>query len=84
MARTIALIAHDAKKNDLVNFAQRHKPLLSRYHLIATETTGKRIQEATNLLVERMTSGALGGNAQIAAKVVAGEVLATNQILKLC
>jgi diacylglycerol kinase (ATP) len=76
MARTIALIAHDAKKNDLVNFAQRHKPLLSRYHLIATETTGKRIQEATNLLVERMTSGALGGNAQIAAKVVAGEVLA--------
>jgi methylglyoxal synthase len=76
MARTIALIAHDAKKNDMITFVQRHKPLLSRYHLIATETTGKRTQEATNLLVERMASGALGGNAQIAAKVVAGEILA--------
>ncbi len=76
MARTIALIAHDAKKNDIVDFAIRHKPLLSRYHLIATGTTGKRIQEATSLTIERLASGPLGGDTQIAAKIVAGEVIA--------
>ncbi|MBE9047456.1 methylglyoxal synthase [Pleurocapsales cyanobacterium LEGE 10410] len=76
MARTIALIAHDDKKDPLVDFAVRHEPLLSRYHLIATETTGKRIQEATTLEIELMASESLGGDAQIAARVVAGEVIA--------
>ncbi|WP_319420264.1 methylglyoxal synthase [Pleurocapsa sp. FMAR1] len=76
MARTIALIAHDHKKDDIVKFAIRHQPLLARYHLIATETTGKRIEDATNLIIERMASGSVGGDAQIAAKVVAGEIIA--------
>lgn len=76
MARTIALIAHDNKQDDMVDFAIRHKPLLSRYHRIATGTTGKRIQEATDLKIELMASGLLGGYAQIAARVVAGEVIA--------
>ena len=76
MARTIALIAHDDKKDDMVDFAIRHQPLLSRYHLIATETTGKRIQDNTNLKIERIAPGSLGGDIQIAAKVVAGEVIA--------
>ena len=76
MARTIALIAHDDKKDDMVNFAIRHKPLLARYSLVATGTTGKLIQEATNLKIDRMASGPLGGDAQIAAKVVAREIVA--------
>ncbi|MCC0177158.1 methylglyoxal synthase [Waterburya agarophytonicola K14] len=76
MARTIALIAHDNKKDDMVDFARRHKPLLSRYNLIATGTTGKLIQEATDLKIDPMASGPLGGDAQIAAKVVAGEIVA--------
>ena len=76
MARTIALIAHDNKKDDIVDFAIRHQPLLSRYHLIATGTTGKRIAEATSLDIEQLASGPLGGDAQIAARVVAGEVIA--------
>ncbi len=76
MARTIALIAHDDKKDDMVNFATRHQPMLSRYNIVATGTTGKLIQEATNLEIERMASGPLGGDAQIAAKVVAGEIVA--------
>lgn len=76
MARTIAFIAHNQKKDDLVDFAIRHQPMLSRYHLIATETTGKRIEEATSLQVECVASGRLGGDAQIAAKVVAGEMIA--------
>ena len=76
MARTIALIAHDQMKDDMIDFAIRHKPLLSRYRLIATETTGKRIQDATNLKVESMASGALGGDTQIAAEIVNREVIA--------
>ena len=76
MARTIALIAHDDKKDDIVDFAIRHQPLLSRYHLIATGTTGKRIADATKLKIETMASGKLGGDTQIAARVVAGEVIA--------
>ena len=76
MARTIALIAHDNKKDDMVDFAVRHQPLLSRYHLIATETTGKLIVESTSLKVERLAAGQLGGDAQIAARVVAGETIA--------
>ena len=76
MARTIALIAHDKKKDEMVAFASRHEPLLSRYRLVATGNTGQRIQTATSLSVERMASGPLGGDAQIAAKVVAGEILA--------
>lgn len=76
MARTIALIAHDAKKDEMVNFALNHQPLLSRYHLIATGITGKRIKDATKLKIEIMASGSLGGDVQIAAKVVAGEVIA--------
>ena len=76
MARTIALIAHDDKKDDMVDFATRHQPLLSRYKLVATATTGRLIQEATELEIERMASGPLGGDAQIAAKIVEGEVVA--------
>jgi diacylglycerol kinase (ATP) len=76
MARTIALIAHNDKKDEMVKFAIRHQPLLGRYNLIATGTTGKLIQEATKLQIERMASGSLGGDAQIAAKIVTGEVVA--------
>ena len=76
MARTIALIAHDRAKDQIVEFTLRHQPVLSRYRLIATGTTGQRIQAATGLIVERMESGPLGGDAQIAAEVVAGNVVA--------
>lgn len=76
MARTIALIAHDAKKDEMVDFAVRHQPLLSRYNLVTTGTTGKRIQEATSLKLKRLASGSLGGITQISAQVVVGEILA--------
>ncbi|HAN45497.1 MAG TPA: methylglyoxal synthase [Cyanobacteria bacterium UBA8156] len=76
MPNTIALIAHDRKKDVLVTFIQEHQAVLARYPLIATGTTGGRIAEATGLAVERMASGPLGGDTQIAARVVMGEVLA--------
>jgi diacylglycerol kinase (ATP) len=76
MPATIALIAHDRKKDDMVNFAKQHAPVLSRYKLIATGTTGGRIQKATGLPVQQMLSGSMGGDVQIAAEVAIGNVAA--------
>jgi diacylglycerol kinase (ATP) len=76
MSTTIALIAHDAKKEEIASFAAQHAPLLKRYRLIATGTTGQRIQDVSGLQVERMLAGPMGGDAQIAAEVAAGDVVA--------
>ena len=72
--KILALIAHDNKKDDLVAFAQTHRDRLAQFALIATGTTGQRIVEATGLQIERMLSGPLGGDAQIAARVAEGEI----------
>ncbi|GIV58724.1 MAG: methylglyoxal synthase [Bacteroidetes bacterium] len=74
--RTLALIAHDGKKADMVAFALRNRDLLARFDLVATGTTGKMLQDEVNLPVERVLSGPLGGDAQIAARVAMGEVFA--------
>jgi methylglyoxal synthase len=74
--KTVALIAHDTKKDDIVAFVVAHRDILAKCHIIATGTTGQRIAEATGLNVERMLSGPLGGDAQIAARVAQGEVAA--------
>ena len=76
MSSTIALIAHDRKKGEMVAFAKRYAPVLARYRLIATGTTGQGIQDGSSLSVERLLSGPLGGDTQIAAQVVTGEVAA--------
>ncbi|MCS6868686.1 MAG: methylglyoxal synthase [Thermus sp.] len=73
--RFLALIAHDAKKEEMVAFCRRHRDLLARFPLLATGTTGKRIAEATGLEVERVLSGPLGGDQQIGARVAEGLVL---------
>ncbi len=78
---TIALIAHDTKKDDLVAFAQRHRELLGQHNLIATGTTGGQLMQAIGLPITRMLSGPLGGDAQIAARVAQGEVAAVLFIL---
>ena len=67
--KMIALIAHDEKKEDLIAFAQQHQQILANYHLIATGTTGKRLNEETELEVERKASGPLGGDQQIGAEI---------------
>lgn len=76
MPPTIALIAHDTRKPQLTALAQRYAPTLRRYRIIATGATGERIQAATQLDVELLQPGPMGGDAQIAAEVVSGEVLA--------
>lgn len=72
--RTVALIAHDKKKDDMVEFVRRRLDALSRFRLIATGTTGRIIAEATGLPVERVQSGPYGGDQQIGARVAAGEI----------
>lgn len=74
--KTLALISHDGKKADMVAFALGHQHVLQRYDLVATNTTGKLLNEKTGLTVDRMLSGPLGGDAQIAAMVAEGKIKA--------
>ncbi len=71
----IALIAHDEKKDDMAAFARQHQQALSKFRLVATGTTGGRIQDACpGLPVTRLKSGPLGGDQQIGAMIATGEV----------
>ncbi len=65
----IALIAHDRKKEAMVNFAIAYKHILSKCQLVATGTTGKMVQESTGLEIKRYLSGPLGGDQQIGAEI---------------
>lgn len=70
----IALIAHDRKKDDLIQFVTAYKPILSEHALYATGTTGKRIIDGTGLEVIRFQSGPLGGDQQIGAMIAKDEM----------
>lgn len=72
--KRIALIAHDAKKVDIVMFADKYKEKLSQCELIATGTTGKTIKGKSGLDVKRMHSGPDGGDLQIGGLIASGEV----------
>ncbi|OZM57292.1 methylglyoxal synthase [Lottiidibacillus patelloidae] len=65
----IALIAHDHKKSDMIQFAIAYAPILMEHELFATGTTGTKIMEATKLKVHRFQSGPLGGDQEIGAMV---------------
>ena len=67
--KTIALIAHDNKKNDLIKWANENKNQLSKCNLCGTGTTAKMISEETGLKVNGYLSGPLGGDLQIGAKI---------------
>lgn len=71
---TIAIVAHDGKKADMVAWATYNRETLAQYNLIGTGTTGKLLQEKVGLKIERLMSGPYGGDAQIAARVVEGKV----------
>ncbi len=69
----IALIAHDGKKAEMVSFILQHKEMLEGATLFATGTTGIHIEKG-GFNVEKLLSGPLGGDAQIAAMVATGEI----------
>lgn len=70
----IALIAHDAKKQDMVEWAAFNQGSLLHCELCATGTTGQLVVEATGLPVELLLSGPLGGDAQVGAAIVEGRL----------
>ncbi|MCZ8237593.1 MAG: methylglyoxal synthase [Leptospiraceae bacterium] len=72
--KNIVLIAHDNRKKDLLEWVIFNRGTLSRHRLFATGTTGKIIQEKADLPVHRFISGPLGGDQQIGAKIVSGEI----------
>ena len=70
----IALIAHDKKKEEMIEFYKKHTETLSKYELVATVTTGKKISEATGLEVKRYLSGPYGGDQQLGGRIAEGKI----------
>lgn len=71
--KTIALIAHDGKKAEMVGFVKDHIHLVKKFKLVATGTTGKYVEKA-GLKVKKVASGPLGGDAQIASLIAQGKI----------
>ncbi|MBC3796846.1 methylglyoxal synthase [Acetobacterium paludosum] len=72
--KKIALIAHDGKKAELLDWVVRNKEILQTHFLCGTGTTGRLIQEKTGLPVKIFKSGPLGGDQQIGAQIVDGKI----------
>ncbi|GIP25626.1 methylglyoxal synthase [Paenibacillus sp. J23TS9] len=70
----IAFIAHDRKKDEMVNFVTAYEKVFEGHELYSTGTTGKRIMENTDLKIHRFMSGPLGGDQQIGALVAENEM----------
>ena len=70
----LALVAHDEKKDDLLALARRYRSALARLHLLATAHTGTLLAAELDLPVERFRSGPEGGDIQIGARIVQGDV----------
>jgi len=69
MSEIISLVAHDAMKEKLVEWAKKHKDELSKYEIVATGTTGGRLIDEVGLNIKRLKSGPLGGDAQMGAMI---------------
>jgi len=72
--RCIALVAHDNKKAELVEWAKQHRDTLSNFDLCATGTTGALVEMELGLPVRKFESGPLGGDQQIGARIAEGEI----------
>ena len=72
--KNIALIAHNSKKHEIIDWCEEHKEILKHHFLCGTGTTARMITEAPGLLVKGYNSGSLGGDQQIGAKIVEGRV----------
>ncbi|MDB5198334.1 MAG: methylglyoxal synthase [Chitinophagaceae bacterium] len=72
--KRVALVAHDNKKKDLIEWAIYNKTVLSKHELIATGTTGKLLEEELDRPVKKVFSGPLGGDQQIGALIAEGKL----------
>ena len=74
MKLNVALIAHDRMKDQMVNFCYAYEQILKKYGLYTTGTTGTRIEAGTELRVNKLASGPLGGDQQIGAMIVTEDI----------
>lgn len=72
--KKIALVAHDNKKRDLLEWAKFNRELLSHHTVYATGTTGKALEEQLGFEIHKLQSGPLGGDQQIGAKIVSNDI----------
>ncbi|HEY0299036.1 MAG TPA: methylglyoxal synthase [Arachidicoccus sp.] len=72
--KTIALVAHDHKKDELIDWVNDNKDKLIKHRLIATGTTGLLIEKQINVQVNRVLSGPLGGDQQLGAMIATGVI----------
>ncbi len=72
--KRIALVAHDHKKAELIEWVQQNKAELVQHELIATGTTGKMLEDALSIPVKRVLSGPLGGDQQLGSMIAEGEI----------
>ena len=72
--KNIALIAHDERKQDLLEWAKYNKAILTQHNLFGTGTTGSLIARELGLKIKTFLSGPLGGDQQIGAKITEGEI----------
>lgn len=72
--KTIALIAHDGKKAELIDWCKKHAKILAKHNLVGTGTTARMITARTGLTVKGYNSGPLGGDQQIGARIVEGKI----------
>ena len=72
--KKIALVAHDNKKRDLIEWAKYNRDLLSHHQVFATGTTGKILEKELGFKIVRLKSGPLGGDQQIGAKIVDNKI----------
>jgi len=70
----VALIAHDAKKQDLLRLVRNHRRMFEEFRLIATGTTGKLLRDELGVRIDLASSGPEGGDLQIGARIVEGRV----------
>ncbi|MCG7753023.1 methylglyoxal synthase [Flavihumibacter cheonanensis] len=72
--KRIAMVAHDKKKKEMVDWAEKNKVILARHELLATGTTGRLLEDQLDRPVKKLLSGPLGGDQQIGAMIADGEI----------
>jgi methylglyoxal synthase len=72
--KRIALVAHDNKKKDIIEWAIYNKEVLARHELVATGTTGKLLEDALDRPLKKLLSGPLGGDQQLGAMIAEGNI----------
>jgi methylglyoxal synthase len=72
--KRIALVAHDKRKDELVEWAKENRDFLAQHHLVATGTTGGLMEKELNVPVEKLLTGPLGGDQQLGAMIAEGKL----------